>query len=556
MPRKSVEKPRIRIIPLGGVNEFGKNITLVEYQDDIVVVDCGSVFPQDEMLGVDLVIPDVTYLIKNREKVRGMLLTHGHEDHIGATPYVLRQVPMPIFGTKLTLALVDLKLKEHRIAGIPLNVIRPGDEIHLGCFTCHFIHVNHSIPGAVAIAITCPAGTVVFSGDFKVDYTPPSDEVTDLASLAEYGSKGVLAFLCESTNIGRKGYTMSERGVGETFDNMFQQAQGRVIVAMFASNVHRLQMLVDTGMQYGRRVCFVGRSMVNVSRVARSIGELNIPDEAIIDVDDVDNYHDDEILIVTTGSQGETMAGLTRMARGEHRRLQIRPTDTVIMSAHPIPGNEKPVAKVLNELYRCGAQVIYGQLGEIHVSGHACQEEIKLFHALLKPKYFIPIHGDYSNLWQHAELAESMGTPSENIVLPELGQVIEMNDSVLALGEQVPTGDVLVDGLCIGDVGNTVLKDRKHLSEDGVIVVTLAIDKDSGKILSGPELTSRGFVYVQDEDIMVSSTVLARQIAGSYNGIKGLDVMELKNRLKDELRRFINDKMKRNPMILPVVIEV
>ena len=367
------EEQRLRIIPLGGVDEFGKNITVVEYGEDILVVDCGSIFPKEDMLGVDLVIPDVTYLIKNKDKIRGLLLTHGHEDHIGATPYVLRQVPMPLYGTKLTLALVDLKLKEHRIGGIPLNVVKAGDDIKLGCFRVRFIHVNHSIAGAVAIAITSPAGTVVFSGDFKVDYTPIDGPVTDLATFATIGKEGVLAFLCESTNIARKGNTMSETKIGQTFIDMFQQAKGRVIVAMFASNVHRVQMVVDSAALFGRKVCFVGRSMVNVSRVAMSIGELKVPEENLIDIDDIDSYPDHEVLVVTTGSQGEAMAGLTRMAYSEHRKLQIRPSDMVIISASPIPGNEKPVARVINQLYRCGANVIYGQLGEVHVSGHACQ---------------------------------------------------------------------------------------------------------------------------------------------------------------------------------------
>jgi len=552
-----IEQPRLRIIPLGGVDEFGKNITVVECGEDILVVDCGSIFPEADMLGVDLVIPDVTYLIKNRERIRGMLLTHGHEDHIGATPYVLRQVPMPLYGTKLTLALVDLKLKEHRISGIQLNAVKPRDVIKLGCFSIEFVHVNHSIAGAVSIAVTCPAGTVVFSGDFKIDYTPIEGEVTDLAEFATIGKNGVLAFLCESTNIDRKGHTMSETKIGQTFIDLFQQAKGRVIVAMFASNIHRVQMVVDSAAMYGRKVCFIGRSMVNVSRVAMSIGELNIPEDSIVDIDDIDNYPDEELLVVTTGSQGEAMAGLTRMAYGEHRKLQIKTTDMVIISANPIPGNEKPISRVINQLYRCGANVVYGQIAEVHVSGHACQEEIKLMHVLIKPQYFIPIHGEYSKLWQHAELAESLGMPSQNIVIPELGQVIEMSHDSLAITGMVPTGGVLVDGLGIGDVGNVVLRDRKHLSQDGLIIVVMAIDRDNGTLVSGPDIISRGFVYVREnEDIIESSRDLTRNIIMSYGRIDGSEWQNMKNRIKDELHRYIFEKIKRNPMVLPIIMEI
>ncbi|MEA5013165.1 MAG: ribonuclease J [Candidatus Limiplasma sp.] len=548
---------KLRIIPLGGVDEFGKNITAIEYEDDILVVDCGSIFPKEDMLGVDLVIPDVSYLVKNRSRIRGMVLTHGHEDHIGATPYVLRQVPLPLYGTKLTLALVDLKLKEHRVTGVPLNVIKPSDVIKLGAFTVEFIHVNHSIAGAVSLAITCPAGTIIMTGDFKVDFTPIDGVVTDLATFAAYGKKGVLAFLCESTNVDRKGYTMSETKIGQTFIDMFQQAKGRVIVAMFASNIHRVQMVVDSAAIFGRKVCFIGRSMVNVTRVALSIGELTIPEENIVDIDDIDNYPDEELLVVTTGSQGEAMAGLTRMAYNEHRKLQIRPSDMVIISASPIPGNEKPVARVINQLYRCGANVVYGQLGEVHVSGHACQEEIKLLHVLCKAQYFIPIHGEYSKLWQHAELAESLGTPSQNIIIPEIGQVIEMNRDSLAITGVVPTGGVLVDGLGIGDVGNVVLRDRKHLSQDGLIIVVMAIDRDNGTLVSGPDIISRGFVYVREnEDIIENSRDLARSIVMSYGRIEGSDWQGMKNRIKDELHRYIYEKIKRNPMVLPIIMEI
>ena len=463
------EQSKLRIVSLGGVDEIGKNMTVFEYEDDIIVVDCGSIFPKEDMLGVDLVIPDVSYLVSKKKNVRGYVFTHGHEDHIGATPYILRQVPAPLYATKLTLALVDLKLKEHRVPGIPMHVVRPLDEIQLGKFTVKFIHVSHSIAGACALAITCPAGTVVVSGDFKVDYTPIDGQVTDLQTFAELGSKGVLAMLCESTNVERPGYTMSEMKIGSTFENMFSQAKGRVIVAMFASNIHRMQMVVDSAIRFGRRVCFIGRSMVNVSRVAMAIGELRIPEECIIDVEQLDQYPDEEILVMTTGSQGEPMAGLTRMAYAEHRKLQIRQSDMVIISAAPIPGNEKFISRVINQLYRCGAQVVYEAMAEVHVSGHARQEELKLLHTLVRPQYFIPVHGEYRMLWQHAELAESLGLNRKNIVIPEIGQVIEMNQQTLALGEQIPTGTILVDGLGIGDVGNVVLRDRKHLSQDGLI---------------------------------------------------------------------------------------
>jgi ribonuclease J len=551
------EQSNLKIIPLGGVDEFGKNITAVEYGDDIIVVDCGSIFPEADMLGVDLVIPDVTYLIKNKEKIRGMFITHGHEDHIGATPYVLRQISVPLYGTKLTLALIDLKLKEHRLSGVQLNVIKPLDVVNAGSFSVQFIHVNHSIADAVSLAITCPAGTVVFSGDFKIDYTPISGGVTDLATFASLGQQGVLAFMCDSTNVERKGYTMSETRINQTFIDQFQQAKGRVFVAMFASNIHRVQMVVDSAALFGRKVCFVGRSMVNVTRVAMSIGELTIPEENMVDIDDLGNYADDEILIVTTGSQGEAMAGLTRMAYGEHRKIQIQPTDMVIISASPIPGNEKAIARVINQLYRCGANVIYGQIAEVHVSGHACQEELKLLHVLLKPKYFIPVHGEYSKLWQHAELAESLGTPSENIVIPECGQVIEMSADSLAITGVVPTGGVLVDGLGIGDVGNVVLRDRKHLSQDGLIIVVMAIDRDNGKLVSGPDIVSRGFVYVREsEDIIENARELTRFIIASYDSLDGSEWQSMKNRIKDELHSYIFEKIKRNPMILPIIMEI
>lgn len=549
---------KLRIVSLGGVDEIGKNMTVFEYEDDIVVVDCGSIFPKEDMLGIDLVIPDVSYLVAKKKNVRGYLLTHGHEDHIGATPYILRQVPAPLYGTKLTLALVDLKLKEYRVSGIPMQVVSPRDEVRLGrYFTAKFIHVSHSIAGACAIALTCPAGTVVVSGDFKVDYTPIDGHVTDLASFAELGERGVMALLCESTNVERPGHTISEKKIGQTFDTQFQEAKGRVIVAMFASNIHRMQMVVDCAIRYGRRVCFVGRSMVNVSRVAMQIGELHIPDECMVDVDNLDQYPDNEILVMTTGSQGEPMAGLTRMAYSEHRKLQIRQSDMVIISASPIPGNEKFISRVINQLYRCGATVVYEAMAEVHTSGHARQEELKLMHALVRPQYFIPVHGEYRMLWQHAELAESMGMNRKNIVIPEIGQVIEMTTNSLSLGEQVPTGGVLVDGLGIGDVGNVVLRDRKHLSQDGLIIVVMAIDRDQGVLVSGPDIISRGFIYVREnEDIIENTREVVRSILFSAGKLDGEEWPALKNRIKDELHRFIYEKIKRNPMILPIIVEI
>ena len=548
---------KLKIISLGGVDEIGKNMTLLEYEDDILVIDCGSMFPSDDMLGIDLVIPDISYLIANRDRVRGYVFTHGHEDHIGASPYILEQVPAPIYGTRLTLSLIDIKLREHRVNGISFNTVEPKDEVQIGAFRVKFIKVNHSIPGACALIITCGAGIVVHSGDFKIDFTPVDGQVTDLGSLAETGSKGVLALLCESTNIERPGYTMSERKIGETFINQFRNASGRVIVAMFASNINRMQQVIDSGLQFGRKVCFVGRSMVSVSQVAMDIGELVIPPNALLEIDDLDNYPDDEILILTTGSQGEPMSGLTRMAFSEHRKLQIKQSDKVIISATPIPGNEKFVSRVINQLYRCGAEVIYEAMAEVHVSGHACQEEIKLFHTLVNPKYFIPVHGEYRMLWQHAELAESLGMPRENIVIPVMGNVIEMNQDGVAITGTIPTGEVLIDGLGIGDVGNVVLRDRKHLSQDGLIIVAMAFDRTNGILVSGPDVISRGFVYVREnEDIIESTRDIVRGIIASYDHIEGSDWASIKNRIKDELHRYIYEKIKRNPMILPIIVDL
>ena len=549
--------PKLRIIPLGGVDEIGKNMTVFEYDRDIIVVDCGSMFPKDDMLGIDLVIPDASYLVANKERVRGYVFTHGHEDHIGAVPYVVSQVPAPLYGSRLTLALIENKLREHHVSGVPLNTVEARQVIQLGCFTVRFIKVNHSIPGAFALAITCPIGTVVCSGDFKVDYTPIDGEVTDLTTLAAIGSKGVLALLCESTNIERPGYTMSERKVADTFYEQINNARGRVIIAMFSSNVFRLQQVVDCAVHYHRKVCFVGRSMVNVTAVAMELGELRIPDGSLIDIDDLDKYRDDELVVLTTGSQGEPMSGLTRMAFSEHRKLQIKQSDKIIISASPIPGNEVFVSRVINQLYRCGAEVIYDAMAEVHVSGHACQEEIKLMHTLVKPKYLIPVHGEYRMLWQHGELAESMGMPRQNIILPEIGQVIELGASGVSIAGEVPTGTVLVDGLGIGDVGNVVLRDRKHLSQDGLIIVAMAFDRTNCMLVSGPDVIGRGFVYVREnEDIIEGIRNTVRNIIASYGRIEGSDWPSIKNRIKDELHRYIYDKIKRNPMILPIIVDL
>ena len=548
---------KVRIIPLGGVEEIGKNITAIEYEDDIIVVDCGSIFPKEDMLGIDLVIPDITWLVENRDRVRGYVITHGHEDHIGATPYILPQVPAPVYGTRLTLALIEAKLREHRIQNIKMNTVKPHDVIQLGVFSVEFIHVNHSIPGACALAISCPAGVIVHSGDFKIDYTPVDGQVTDLSTLSRLGDNGVLALLCESTNVERKGYTMSERNIGDTFKQQFRDAEGRVIIAMFASNINRLQQVINCALNYDRKICFVGRSMVNVSQVALELGELLIPPEALIEVDDIENYRDDQILILTTGSQGEPMSGLTRMAYAEHRKLQIKPSDRVIISATPIPGNEKFVSRVIDQIYRCGATVIYNAMAEVHVSGHACQEEIKLMHTLVKPHYFIPVHGEYRMLWQHAELAESLGMALENIIVPTPGCVIELSEEELTMGEPVQVGEVLVDGLGIGDVGNVVLRDRKHLSQEGLIIVAMAFDRTNGVLVSGPDVISRGFVYVREnEDIIEQIQDVVRAIILSYGRIDGTDWPIIKNRIKDELHRFIYDKIKRNPMILPIIVDL
>lgn len=554
-------KGKLKIIPLGGVEEIGKNIYVLEYADDIVILDCGSIFPKEDMLGIDLVIPDVTYLQRNRDKIRGILVTHGHEDHIGAIPYVVKQLGgvVPIYGTRLTLALIELKLKEHRaMPNVALHTIVHGSSEKIGAFDVDFIKMSHSIAGAVSMAIKCPVGTVVFTGDFKVDYTPVDGELMDFQKLAELGKRGVLALLMDSTNVERPGYTMSEKKVGETFNALFPRAKGRIIIAMFASNVHRIQQVVNSAQQYGRKICLTGRSMTNVSTVAMQLGELHIPDDMMISIDDLDRYPDDEIVVITTGSQGEQMSGLTRMAFSEHRKLDIRSSDMVVISANPIPGNELSVSRVIDQLLRKGADVVYEALAEVHVSGHACQEELKLMHALIKPKFFIPVHGEYRMLSMHKKLAMSMGMPEDHVIIPRVGDVIEISRNSAKVAGAVPAGAVLVDGLGIGDVGNVVLRDRRHLSQDGLMTVVVGLSEKDNKLVSGPDIVTRGFVYVREnEELMVQAReVVKKSVESCIREAHTPDWGTIKTRIRDDLREFLYQKTKRSPMILPIIMEV
>lgn len=545
----------LRIIPLGGLGEIGKNMTAFEYGEDIIVVDVGSIFPREDMPGVDLVIPDTTYLQMNASRIRGYFITHGHEDHIGAAPYVLRQVPAPVYATRLTCALIESKLREHRMSDVvEIHEISPHDTVSVGAFTVEFLKVSHSIAGACALAIHTPVGVVVHTGDFKVDYTPIDGQLMDLGRFAALGDEGVLVLMADSTNVERPGYTMSERKVGETFNNLFDRAQGRIIIAMFASNIHRIQMVVDAAYNRGRRVCMVGRSMVNVAKLSMQLGELSIPEGYLISVDDLDRYRDDEIVVLTTGSQGEPMSGLSRMAFSEHRKLEIRVSDMVIVSATPIPGNEKSVSRVINQLVRTGADVIYEALAEVHVSGHARQEELKLIHALTKPKFFIPVHGEYRHLYHHANLAVAMGMPPENVLIPDTGMVIRVTPDSMRAVDAVPSGAVMIDGLGIGDVGETVLRDRKHLSEDGLIIVVIGLDHEDGSVVSGPDIVSRGFVYVKEnEDILDGARATVTRVLES-RGDGYLSSGALKDAIREALSRYIYDTIRRNPMILTIIV--
>lgn len=548
---------KLKIIPLGGLGEVGKNITLLEYKDDIVIIDCGMTFPEDEMLGVDIVIPDITYLLQNKKKIKGIVLTHGHEDHIGAIPYALKKINVPVYGTKLTLGLLENKLKEHRLRQVNLNVVGYGKTIQLGEIKIEFIRVGHSIPDSAALAIHTPVGKIVHTGDFKIDFTPISGETTDLHRFAELGNEGVLALLADSTNAERPGYTVSESSVGDTFRELFSTAKGRVIVATFASNVDRIQQVINAAERNRRKVVISGRSMINTTKVALELGYLQIQDGTLIDINEINRYHEDELVLITTGSQGEPMSALSRIASSEHRKISLLPNDLVILSASPIPGNEKTISAVINKLIENGVEVIYEALADVHVSGHASQEELKLIHNLLKPKYFIPAHGEYRHLKSHANLAKSMGMDEENIFIMENGQTLNLSKDKAGFGPPVSSGNILVDGLGVGDVGNIVLRDRKHLSEDGLIVVVVTISRKNGKVIAGPDIISRGFVYVREsEDLMGEARKVVRKALSKCEDKKITDWSTLKSETRDALRGFLYHKIKRNPMILPIIMEV
>lgn len=547
---------KVKIIPLGGLEQIGMNMTAFEYEDSIVVVDCGLAFPSDDMLGIDLVIPDVTYLKNNLSKVKGFVITHGHEDHIGALPYVLKEIPVPVYGTKLTIGLIDHKLKEHgMLKTVKRKVVKHGQSINLGCFRIEFVKTNHSIADASSLAIFTPAGIILHTGDFKIDYTPVFGEPADLQRFAELGKKGVLALLCDSTNAIRPGFTMSEKTVGKTFDNIFSEHKNsRIIVATFASNVDRVQQIINSAYKYGRKVVVEGRSMVNVIGIASELGYIKIPEGTLIEIEQLKNYKMEDTVLITTGSQGESMAALSRMAASLHKKVSIMPGDVVILSSTPIPGNEKAVSKVINELSMKGAQVIFQ---DTHVSGHACQEEIKLMYSLIRPKYAIPVHGEYRHLMAQKELAEFMGIPKDNIVIMSSGDVVEIGDSGVKKTDHVQAGGILVDGLGIGDVGNIVLRDRQNLAENGIIIVVMTLEKYSNQLLAGPDIVSRGFVYVREsEDLMEQAQKVVDNALQDCLKRHVTDWGKIKNIVRDSLSDFMWKKMKRNPMILPIIMEV
>ncbi|SJZ38573.1 ribonuclease J [Garciella nitratireducens] len=552
------QKEKLKVIPLGGLGEVGKNMTIFEYKNDIIIVDSGLRFPDDDMYGIDMVIPDLSYIIKNRNKIRGIVLTHGHEDHIGALPYLLKEVNVPVYATKLTLGLVENKLKEHGILrNSNLKVVKAKDVIQIGEFSVEFIHVSHSIADSVALAIKCEVATVVHTGDFKIDYTPIDNKVMDLHRLAELGKEGVTLLMADSTNVERPGYSMSESTVGQTFLELFRGVTSRIIVATFASNIHRVQQIINAAIHYNRKVVVSGRSMVNIVSVAEELGYINIPDGVLIDLNDIKKYPDEQLVIITTGSQGEPMSGLSRMSISEHKKVEISKGDLVIISATPIPGNEKSISQVINQLYKLGANVIYSKLADVHVSGHACQEELKLIHTLIRPKYFLPVHGEYRMLMQHAQLAESLGMPQENIFIGEIGSVLEVNRDFAKINGKVQSGQTLVDGLGVGDVGNIVLRDRKHLSQDGLFIVVVSLDKEKGKVVAGPDVISRGFVYVRESgNLIEEAKAVVRQALTKCEESQVTDWSTIKGAIRDTLRQFLYEKTKRKPMILPIIMEV
>lgn len=548
---------KVQIIPLGGLGEIGKNMTVFRYGDDMILIDAGLMFPEDDMLGIDLVIPDITYLLDNRDKLKGIFLTHGHEDHIGALPYVMKQIDCPVYGTALTLGILQGRLKENGVSSENLRTIKPGDKVSAGAFKLDFIRVNHSIPDAIAIVINTPIGTIIHTGDFKIDHTPVDGQVTEFNKFAEYGDRGVLALLADSTNAERPGFTPSEKMVGKTFDDEFRYAKNRIIVATFSSNVHRIQQVIDAALKYDRKVAVIGRSMVNVVNIAKELGYLKAPEGEIIDIDETHNYTPDKIVIITTGSQGEPMSALTRMAMNDHKKVDIMPGDTVIISATPIPGNEKLVSRTIDHLYKLGADVIYEKSNGVHVSGHASQEEIKLVHNLVRPKFFIPVHGEFRHLIKHANIAKSLGMPKENIVIAENGSVIELTKNSIGINGKVQAGKVLVDGLGVGDVGNIVLRDRRQLSQDGIMIVVVTIDKESCHVVSGPDIVSRGFVYVREAESLMDEARDKVQLAlerCEENGVS--EWSAIKSTVRDSLGRFLYERTRRRPMILPIIMEI
>ena len=552
------KKSKLKIIPLGGLEEIGKNLTVFEYRDDIIVLDCGLAFPDDEMYGIDLVIPDMSYLVKNRDRIRAVVLTHGHEDHIGGIPYLLKEINVPIYGTPLTLGILEKKLKEHGLVRTSkLFAVKPGDTVKLGEFKAEFIHTNHSIADSVAIALHTPVGTVLHTGDFKIDSTPIDGDMIDMARIGALGNKGILALLSDSTNVERSGFSMSERKVGDTFEAIFRNCKSRIIVATFASNVHRVQQIINCAYEYHRKVAVSGRSMESVVSASVELGYLKAPKGTLIDISEIDKYRPEQLVIVTTGSQGEPMSALSRMAINDHKKVEITKGDLVIISASPIPGNEKLVAKVIDELFKRGAEVIYKSLADVHVSGHACQEELKIMLSLAKPKYFIPVHGEYRHLVQHAQLAHKIGMDEKDTFIMRIGQVLEMDGRSAKITGTVPAGQVFVDGLGVGDVGSIVIRDRKHLSQDGLIVVVVAINSKTKQIVSGPDVISRGFVYVREAEILMENIkTKAKEAILSCQGKKNNDWTALKAAVKNSLGQYLYEETKRSPMILPVIMEI